>query len=60
MKTSKFQFSAPCLVELKFWTNPEFDIKNWNNGFKNSFQIEVKKDEEKNLANVALTLETNK
>ncbi len=60
MKTSKFQFSDPYLVELNFSVNPTFDSNNDEIEMQNNFQIHVSRSEEQNAANVALQLESNK
>ncbi len=58
MKTSKFQFSDPYLVELNFSVNPAFDSNNDEIEMQNNFQIHVSRSEEQNAANVALQLES--
>lgn len=60
MNTSKFQFSEPYLVELNFSMNPTFDGNNNEIEMQNSFQTQVNRSAEQNLANVELQLETNK
>lgn len=58
MKTSKFQFVNPYLVELHFTSRSDFQNGD-NIEMQNVFHIQIKRDPEENLANVELELETN-
>lgn len=61
MKSSKFQFLNPYLVEVYFVVNPNF-VLGEDNGeieMQNAFNIQVKRSKNENRANVELTLETN-
>lgn len=62
MKTSKFQFLNPYLVEVYFDTNTDFlsETDFINVEMQNAFSIQVKRIENKKRANVSLMLETNK
>lgn len=59
MKPSKFQFLNPYLKEVHFVVNQNFDPTTEEVDMKNSFDIQVKKSENENRANVELGLETN-
>lgn len=59
MKSSKFQFLNPYLEEVKFKINPEFNADDGEIKMHNSFEVSIKKYENKNKANVELLLETN-
>ena len=59
MKTSKFQYVNPYLVELYFAGRSDFPKENDNIEMQNVFHVQIKRDPEKNLANVELQLETN-
>ena len=60
MKESKFQFLNPYLEEVYFIVNPDFNVDNNENiEMKNSFGVQIKRDENGNRANVSLELKTN-
>lgn len=58
MKPSKFQFVNPYLVELHFEVNPDFKAED-DIEMQNFFNVQVKRSENENRANVELTLENN-
>ena len=57
MKPSKFQFINPYLMEVNYKINSDFNADEIE--LKNSFDIQVKRSDDKNRANVALTLNVN-
>lgn len=61
MKPSKFQFVNPYLAEVHFTVNADFpsDIENSEIEMQNKFNVQVKRNPEKNMANVSLELEIN-
>lgn len=61
MKTSKFQFINPYLEEVYFEANPNFvaGVDDGEIEIQNSFNIQIKRSENENRANVELILETN-
>ncbi len=60
MKTSKFQFLNPYLVELNYKENYNFDkMINKELKMKNDFNVEVHRKKDENIANVQLTLNLN-
>lgn len=61
MKSSKFQFLNPYLVEVYFVVNPNFasGVDNVEIEMQNAFNIQIKRSKNENRANVELTLETN-
>lgn len=59
MKPSNFQFLNPYLEEVYFVVNPNFDTDDIEIEMQNSFNIQVKRSETDNRANVELELKTN-
>ena len=59
MKTSKFQFVHPYLVELHFVSHSDAYTGVDDIEMQNSFRIQIKRRPEENRANVELELETN-
>lgn len=61
MKSSKFQFVNPYLVEVHFIVNTDFstDMENGEIEMKNEFNVQVERSKIENRANVLLELETN-
>lgn len=59
MRKSKFQFINPYLEEMYFSAVSNFDVENSDIEIQNSFSVEIKKNEDKNRANVKLILESN-
>lgn len=59
VKPSNFQFLNPYLEEVYFVVNPNFDVDDIEIEMQNSFNIQVKRSETDNRANVELELKTN-
>lgn len=59
MRPSKFQFLNPYLEEVYFAVNPSFNVDDGQIEMQNSFEVQVKRSEHSNRANVELKLETN-
>lgn len=59
MKLSKFQFLNPYLEEINFITNQNFNADDENMDVQNAFNVQVRKSEDSNRANVSLTLKIN-
>ncbi len=59
MKSSKFQFINPYLKEIYFVVNPDFNPDDKDLEMKNSFNVQIKRSENDNRANVELELKTN-
>ena len=59
MKSSKCQFINPYLKEIYFVVNPDFNPDDKDLEMKNSFNVQIKRSENDNRANVELELKTN-
>ena len=60
MRKCGFQFQQPCLENIEFKLNLEFEPEESGFEMENSFTVEVDKNSENNMARVALTLNLNK
>lgn len=59
MKPSKFQFLNPYLKEVYFLINPKFEFNDEGIEMQNFFNVQIKRSENENRANVELELKMN-